>query len=136
MKQFTPEHKHAILLEYAPQSDSHSFAALARRHSIKGGRQTVHLWYQRWDGSIASLQHKKGAGRPCLLDQQQVKRFIAAPIHQLNQSSAVVRYGKIAEQVRRKTHTSISNTSVRRIGLKQLGAKKIVGKKRSAEECK
>ena len=64
MKQFSASTKHSILLEYTPHSPTHSFSELAARHGVAGGRSTIQTWHSRWDDTIASLQHKKGAGRP------------------------------------------------------------------------
>lgn len=136
MKQFTPEQKHEILLEYQPHSPTHSFPALARRHSVPGGKMTVCRWHQRWNGTVASLERLKVSGRPHVLTQQEVQQHIAAPIRQLNRTHQRVRYTTIAESLREKTHKSISDRTVRRIGKEQLGARKTKGLKRTVEECK
>ena len=136
MKQFSASTKHSILLEYTPHSPTHSFSALAARHGVAGGRSTIQTWHSRWDDTIASLQHKKGAGRPRMLTQQEVLRHIEQPIRRLNRSARRVHYTKVAEQVRQKTHKSVSDRTVQRIGKEQLGAKKVIGKKRTADECK
>src|SRR5665648_32562 len=82
MKQFTPEQKHEILLEYSPRSTTHSLVALAQGHAVKGGRRTIENWLARWDGSAASLQRKQVSGRPRSLTPEEVQRHITAPIAQ------------------------------------------------------
>lgn len=136
MKQFTPEQKHHILLEYRAHSTTHSFAALATRHSVSGGKSTVQRWFSRWNRTAASLQHKKGAGRPRVLTQTEVQRYIAAPIRRLNRSFLPARYGDVAQQLRARTGKTVSDATVRRYGKEQLGIKKGRGKKRTAEESK
>jgi len=136
MKQFTPEQKHEILLEYQSHSPTHSFPALAARHAVGGGAETVRKWYQRWNGTAASLHHKKGAGRPHILTPSEVQHYINLPIRHLNRTAKRVRYTKVAVKVREQTGKQISDRTVQRIGKEELGGKKTRGKKRSAEECK
>ena len=76
MKHFTPEQKHEILIEYQPYSRTHSFASLALRHGVHGGGRTVQNWYQRWDGTVGSLQQREGAGRPNILTPTEVQHNI------------------------------------------------------------
>lgn len=135
MKDFTPEQKHEILEEYRPYSSTHSFTALASRHGVHGGRRTIENWYRRWDRTIASLQHRRGAGRPRILSAEEVERSIERPIRQANRRAQQVRYSKIAQHVREETGTSISDRSVRRIGQEQLGGRLTRGQKRTAAEC-
>src|SRR5262249_23292849 len=72
MSHFTAGEKHHILLEYAPQDHTRSFAALAERHSVAGGKEVVREWHQRWDGTKESLEHRAGAGRPRILSAEEV----------------------------------------------------------------
>jgi transposase len=136
MKHFSPQEKHHILLEYQPHSPAHNLTALAARHSVKGGKRTILNWLQRWDHTAASLEHKKGAGRPHALEHNEVTRYIQQPIRRLNRSAQVVRYTKVANQVREKTGKQVSDRTVRRIGTEELGGRKTRGKKRTAEESK
>ena len=136
MKQFTAEQKHEILLEYSPQDMTRSFSQLARRHSVAGGERTVRRWFSRWNRTATSLQHKKGAGRPRVLTQTEVQRYIAAPIRRLNRSFRRARYGDIAQQLRKNTGKQVNDRTVRNYGKEQLGIKKGRGKKRTAEESK
>jgi transposase len=134
MKQFTPEQKHEILLDYTPHSASHSFAALAARHAVAGGRDVVRRWHDRWDGTAVSLQHKAVSGRPHALTLTEVTRHIVPPIRRANRAARSVRYTSVAEQVRQKTGKAVSDRTVQRIGKEQLGARKTRGKKRTSEE--
>ena len=136
MKQFTAEQKHEIILEYQPHSPTHSFPALAARHAVAGGAETVRKWHQRWDGTAASLQHKKGAGRPRILTPSEIQHYVTVPIRHLNRAANRVRYTKVAVQVREKTGKHVSDRTVQRIGKEELGGKKTRGRKRSAEESK
>jgi transposase-like protein len=136
MKHFTPEQKHEILMEYQRYSRTHSFSSLALRHSVHDGERTVRNWYQRWDGTVASLQQRKGAGRPNILTPTEVQHNIQQPIRRSNRLAQQVKYTKIAEQVRQNTGKSVSVQTVRRIGKQQLGASRKRGKKRTAAECR
>jgi transposase len=135
MKDFTPEQKHEILMEYRPYSRTHSFAALASRHDVHGGRRTIQNWYKQWSGIIASLQHREGAGRPRILTPEEVKHNIEQPIREANRRAQQIRYSQIAEHVRQNTGKSVSDRTVRRIGKEELGASQRRGQKRTAAEC-
>jgi transposase len=102
---------------------------------VHGGERTVRNWYQRWDGTAASLQQRKGAGRPNILTATEVRHNIQQPIRRSNRLAQQVKYTKIAEQVRQNTGKSVSVQTVRRIGKQQLGASRKRGKKRTAAEC-
>ena len=106
MKQFTPEQKHSILLEYTPYSRHHSFSSLAVRHSVPGGKQTVHNWYQRWDGTIESLQRKPVSGRPRILTPAEVTRHVRLPIQRANRSFTRIHYPQIHRLAMERTGKS------------------------------
>jgi hypothetical protein len=135
MKHFTPEQKHEILLEYTAYSPTHNFSALALRHSVHGGAQVVRCWYQRWNGTIASLQEKKKSGRPSILNGQEIFRHITTPIRRANRSGRIIRYTKITEGVRAKTRKSVSYSTIKRIGYKKLKVRKGRCNKRTPDEC-
>src|SRR5271156_3546041 len=103
MKDFAPEQKHEILMEYQPYSRTHSFAALASRHGVNGGGRTIQNWYKRWEGIIASLQHRTGAGRPRILTPEEVEHNVEQPICEANHRAQQVRYSQTAEHVREDT---------------------------------
>src|SRR5271156_2940621 len=134
MKDFTPEQKHEILIEYQPYSRTHSFAALASRHGVNGGGRTIQNWYQRWEGIIASLQHRTGAGRLRILTPEEVEHNVEQPIREANRRAQQVRYAQITEHVREDTGKSVSDRTVRRIGEDELGGKLKRGQKRTAAE--
>jgi transposase len=134
MKQFTPEQKHEILLEYSPRSTTHSLVALAHRHAVKGGRRTIENWLARWDGSAASLQHAKGAGRPRSLTPEEVRRHIAAPIRRKNRAHVPILYSELHTAVEQQTGKQVSSRTIRRYGKEEAGGRLKHGKKRTAEE--
>jgi hypothetical protein len=136
MKQFTPEQKHEILLEYRRYSRTHSFAALADHHGVQGGRRTIENWFSRWNGTPASLHHKPVAGRPRILTAEEVEQHITAPIRELNRSAHKAKYTKIADGVRASTGKKVSDRTIKRIGKDELHARRTRGRKRTAEECK
>jgi hypothetical protein len=134
MKQFTPEQKHEILLEYTPHSHTHGAAALAARHAVAGGVRTVQRWLARWNGTAASLRRKEGSRGHTILTHAEVQRHIATPIRRANRSARQVKYTKVAERVREATGKSVSDRTVQRIGKEELGGRRTRGKKRTAEE--
>jgi transposase len=134
MKQFTPEQKHEILLEYSPRSATHSLAALALRHAVKGGRRTIENWLARWDGTAASLQHAKGAGRPRSLTPAEVQRHITAPIRRKNRAHQPARYTELQPALEQRTGKQVSLQTIRRYGKEEAGGRLKHGKKRTAEE--
>lgn len=135
MKQFPSEAKHAILLEYSPHTPSHSFAALAARHGIAGGRDVVRRWHKRWNGTPQSLQHSRGAGRPRVLSAREVQQHVRAPILRANRAHRSVHYPSVVRSACEKTGKSVSIQTIRRYGKKELEATQRRGKKRTAEEC-
>ena len=89
----------ACYIEYRAGDAGRSFAALARRHGVKGGRQVVLQWWRRWDGTAASLQRKQGSGKKALLSTAQVQRHIAAPIRAANRAHRAISYPDLLPQV-------------------------------------
>lgn len=135
MSHFTSHEKHIILSEYRPRSPTHSFAALAARHDIAGGKKTVQRWYQRWKKNTVSLEHQKGAGRPRILTHNEVTRYVRTPIQRANRSYTPIHYPTLHSGIVEKTGKYPAPRTVRRYGKKETGASKIKGKKRTAEEC-
>jgi transposase len=136
MKQLTAAQKHTILLEYQPRSPTHSFSALSLRHSIKGGKKTLIRWHKQWNRTIESLERKSVSGRPSILNQREVERYITTPLRQSNQSSRPIRYTSIAKSIREKTKKNIGDRTIQMIGKHQLGGRMTKGRKRTADECK
>jgi transposase len=134
MKQLTAEQKHSILLEYSPRSTTHSFATLAARHGVTGGRRTVENWHQRWDGTPQSLQHRKGAGRPRMLTSREVEQHVRAPILRANRAHKPVHYSALLPPLQQKTGKQLTLRTLQRYGKKEVGARQKRGKKRTTEE--
>jgi hypothetical protein len=134
MKQFPPEQKHSILLEYSPHSRTHSFAALAVRHGVAGGEQTIRRWHQQWDGTAASLQRKEGGGRPRALDRREVQQHIHTPILRANRAHKAIHYPTLLPPLHQKMGKEVSLRTVQRYGKEELRVKQKRGKKRTAEE--
>ena len=134
MQTYTPQHKHDILSHYRVGSRDASFRALARRFAVQGGDAVILRWYQRWDGTPQSLEHKRGAGRPRSLSKKEVQQHVRTPILRANRAHKAVHYPAVAEAVRQKTGREVSLRTVQRYGKEELGAKQRRGKKRTAEE--
>jgi transposase len=134
MKQFTPEQKHEILLDYSPRSATHNFAALARRHAVAGGGRTIQNWLARWDRTPASLQHKQVSGRPRILTPAEVQRHIATPIRRKNRAHVPVHYTELQPALEQRTGKKVSIQTIRRYGREEAGGRLKRGKKRTEEE--
>jgi hypothetical protein len=134
------EAKHHILLEYSPRDSTRSFAALARRHAVRGGARLLRLWHRRWDGTPATLERKAGSGGARVLSRAQVQRHIATPIRAANRAHCAIHsdYTDLLppSRVRAATATQVSLRTVRRYGEEELAAKQKRGKKRTAQESK
>jgi transposase len=122
MPHLSAEAKHHILLEYAPHCSDRSFAALAQRHAIRGGKQTVQQWHSRWDGTAHSLERREGSGRQRSLSSRQVQQYVRAPILRANRAHRAVHYTELVDSVREKTGTDVSVRTLRRYGKEELGA--------------
>jgi len=134
MSHLSAEAKHAILLEYSPRSRTHSFSALARRHSVSGGSKTVCRWHQRWDGSAASLQEKQRSGRPRKLSSGQVQQYVRRPILAANRAHRPVSYTQLLPSVQAATDPQLSLRTLQRYGKDNLRIKSKATKKRTAVE--
>jgi hypothetical protein len=134
MSHLSADAKHHILLEYTPHSHIHSFSALARRHGIKGGRQTINQWYQQWDGTAASLLRKEGTGKQRILNLAEISRHIRAPILAANRSHRAIHYTDLLPSIQAKTRTKVSLRTVQRYGKEEYGVKKRRTTKRTADE--
>ncbi len=134
MSHLSADVKHSILLEYSPRSATHGFAALARRHAVKGGADVVRHWHDRWDGTPASLQRRAGSGKTRILSRAEVSRHVRAPLLAANRAHRAVHYTTLLPSVKAKTGKELSIQTLRRIGKEQLGAKLKRSKKRTAGE--
>jgi transposase len=134
MPHLSAEAKHHILHEYAPRDTTRSFAALAARHAISGGKATVQRWHERWDGSPASLQRKAGSGKARALTATQVSRHVRAPILAANRAHRAIHYTELLPAVRQKTGAELSLRTLQRYGQEELGARNKHTMKRTADE--
>jgi transposase len=134
MSHLSADAKHAILLEYSPRSRTHSFSALARRHSVSGGSGTVSRWYQQWDGSAASLQEKQRSGRPRKLDSRQVQQHVRKPVLAANRAHRPISYTQLLPSVQARTGSQLSLRTLQRYGKEELRVKSKATKKRTAVE--
>jgi len=134
MTHLSAEAKHHILLEYTPHVTTHSFAALAHRHAVRGGERTIRRWHQRWNGTAHSLERKEGSGKARTLTAAEVSRHIRAPILAANRAHRSIHYTELLPEVQRKTGKQISIQSLRRYGKEELAVKQKHTKKRTAAE--
>lgn len=136
MGKYSPHLKHFILTLYSPKQRGHGFKSLAARFDIKGGGATVKRWYDRWNGTLASFHHRRGAGRPTILSRPQIKQHILAPIRKKNRKFISNNYIDIRNSIEQKTGTSISLRSIQRYGKHKEAIKKKRTKKKTTLECK
>jgi hypothetical protein len=136
MKQISAQQKHSILTHYTARRKGETLAEILRLHDVSASRTAVFYWMQQWDGTVDSLQHKGGAGRPRILSQQEVTRHMGTPIRNKNRAAVRVKYIDIQQQVQDRTRKQVSIQTIRRYGKDELGARFIRGKKRTREESK
>jgi transposase len=134
MTLFSPQSKHHILTQYRAHSREYSFVALASRYAVKGGESTVRKWYRQWNGSAASLERKKGSGRPRALSEAQVNNLIRTPIRNKNRAHIAVSYTQLLPSVQQKSGKQIALRTVRQYGKRDVGATMKHCKKRMAAE--
>jgi len=134
MSHLSADTKHHILLEYAADDPTRSFAALARRHAVKGGGQLIGRWHVQWNGTPASLQRKQGTGKARLLSKAQVTRLVRQPLLAANREHRSVHYTQLLPTVRQKSGKQLSIQTLRRYGKQELGAMEKHTKKRTADE--
>lgn len=135
MKNFSPEAKHAILLEYVPRSIDHSFVALARRHGVLGGARTIRNWFARWNGTMQSLRPQPRPGRTPTLTPDEIEEHIHAPLLAANKVHRPIKYTTVARALRQATRKSVSTRTVQRIGKNGLKAAHRHTRKVEAREC-
>jgi transposase len=121
MRQFSAEAKHAILLEYSRYSRTNGFAALARRHSVPGGENTVAAWYSRWDRTSQSLKRASGSGRSRYLTTAEVNRNVRPRIAAANRNNRAINYSQMLLAIQQVTGKQVSLRTLRRYG-KEIGA--------------
>jgi len=132
-----PSHlKHTILKEYVVGDRAHSFAALAHKYNIKGGKKLIQTWYAQWDGTASSLERRKGSGRRALLTQKQINKLIVKPIRRANQSHVAIEYPELKEAIVQEIGHPISARSIRRYGHDSGGVRASITTPRTEQECK
>lgn len=123
MPQLSAEAKHHILLDYSPYHRNYSFAALARRHNIKGGGRLLQYWHSQWNGTVSSLRRKLGSGRPRILSRAQVQQHVAKPILAANREHRAISYTQLLPQVRERTGTNIALRTLQDYGKREVRAR-------------
>lgn len=136
MKQLTPELKHSILTHYTSPDNHHTLEQILALHSVSVSRRTIELWQLKWDGSIESLQHQSGAGRPRVLSRAEVIRHVAIPIRNANRAGRTINYSTLSQQVTDSTRKKISIRTLRRYGKEECKARSTRGQKRTVDESK
>lgn len=135
MVKFPPYLKHHILTHYQPYSSDNSFASLATRYGVKGGARTIHRWHDVWNGTIQSLERKRGSGRKRVLSKRQVHQYIRMPIQNKRRHHLPVHCPELHSNLEQKTGIQISSRSIRRYSQRDVGARLIPTNKKTAHEC-
>jgi transposase len=136
MKLIPAQYKNFILTRYRPNCRGNGFEALAKQYGVKGGAAAIKYWYDRWDGTPASLVRKPGAGRPPILSSKEVQQHITIPIRKKNRKFKPVHYTDILRPLQEKTGKKVSLRTVRRYGKENGGINSRNTIKRTAHERK
>jgi transposase len=131
---FSAEQKHYILTQYSPRDRSRSFSAVASRFGVPGGKSTVQRWYKQWNGNMESLKHKKGQGRPSILNRNERTRLIIQPILRKNRAHTPVHYSDLLQSVQQKSGKKVALRTIQAYGNKHGGIKQKRTKKKTADE--
>ena len=123
MTSYTPEVKQLILSQYSSSDATRSFRALSHQYGMEPSGGTISRWYSDWDGTIESLQHKQGAGRPRILTRSEVTKYIQQPVAKANRSNTAIDYNEIHTRVEEKTGQELSLRTVQRYGKEDAGIK-------------
>jgi hypothetical protein len=134
MVRYSPQHKHDILSLYRPRTRGCGFHALATRFAVRGGGSLLRTWYQRWNGTVQSLQPHHSTGRPRALTPSHVSRDIRAPLLAANRSHRAVHYTTLLDSARARSGTRVSIQTVRRMGQQALHAKQRRTVRRTSRE--
>jgi transposase len=128
------DQKQQILQEYQPGVRGQGFKALAKRYGIKSGHTTIRKWYQKWDGTKASLQKESGGDKRSILTEKEKKKEILGYISKRARKDAAI-YREVKENIESKTGKNIALRTVRRLG-KELKASSKKTKRKSPSEGK
>ncbi|CAF4043128.1 unnamed protein product [Rotaria sp. Silwood1] len=104
--------KQCIIEYYLQNQPNVSFRSVAKVFHIHGGHATVKRWFNKYDGTILSLQQQKCSRRPPILNQEQIDQFITRVVRSHNHMPCSINYNKTTYLIRQKTK---SNISVRRV---------------------
>lgn len=126
--------KQQILEEYEPGVRGKGFRALAKRHSIESGYQTISKWYKKWDGTKESLEKESGGDRRSILSEKEKKTHILGFIAKRAKKDPAD-YREVQENVESRTGKKMAIKSVRRIG-KELGVSSKKTKRKTPAEGK
>jgi transposase len=135
MVKYSPIFKHNILTQYASNKRGNGFDTLAKHFHIAGGGSTIKYWFDRWDGTATSLEHRHGAGRPTIMNTHEMKQHILAPIKHRNKKHEAVNYTTIHRTLKSTINKSVSLSTIKRYGKEKLGIKKKRTKKCMNREC-
>lgn len=132
---FSAKQKAYIVSLYRPRNRAHSFSALALRFSVPGRSRTVQRWYNQYNGTIGSLLHKKGQGRPRILSRSQVSRYVLQPIRRKNRSHTAIHYTDLISGIHSSTRKKPSLRTIQRYGKEDVEVRAKRTKKISIDEC-
>jgi transposase len=126
--------KQRVVEYYIQNQPNVSFRFVADLFQIKGGHKTVKRWFDRYDGTVLSLQQQHRSGRPSILNKEQAKQLITKVIRTHNHEARAIDYVKIANSIRQQTNIPISLRTVQRYG-QQSGIRSKRTIKRTYREC-
>lgn len=120
---FTARQKQYILSLYSARRKGRTFAALAARFDVPGGKRTIQRWNQQYDGTLVSLEHQSGQGRPRTLTRTQASRLVLDSIRRKNRAHRPIHYETIISRVLRNSGKNVSARTIRRYGKEDSGIK-------------
>lgn len=92
---YDAEFQHKVLLEYRPHKRGHSFAALARKYHVIGGKSRVCKWFNRWNGTVASLRRIPSGGPKSILTAREKRAHILKFVEARNRSGVRVTWNHV-----------------------------------------
>ena len=104
---YDPLFKQRVIEYYLKNRSNVSLRFVSDIFQIKGGHKTVKRWFDRYDGTIASLQQRPRSGRPPILNQRQVGQLIVDTVRSHNRLAHVVHYPEIARCINQKIDCNI-----------------------------
>ena len=118
-QQYSAHTKHNILREYKRGVRGCGFHALAKKHHIHGGGQTVASWFQQWNGSPESLQKHTTCNKRRKLDDGEVQQHIRGFVETMNEQGDQVIYKDVKEHVEQETGQPMAYSTLARYGYKK-----------------